>query len=164
MDVDCIQSKLSEKTYRFQILSFIVLGLIYARGSWNTFGVLFLAGEVGHSCDFEDPASAAPARTTLATPSAAPMTDAAHRYKYTTNTGNNASRDWGLTTMPASSHPTIDNVVVARKCDVLVAAMNGTNTSIPCTTGWIYRKREEKSSIVSEVRVTTFCFVYDNMT
>ena len=48
IDVDGLQQRLGNG--KFQILSFIVLGLIYSRGAWHVFGIMFLAGDPGHQC------------------------------------------------------------------------------------------------------------------
>ena len=48
MDVDGIQQHLGSG--KFQILAFLVLGLIYSRGAWHVFGIMFLAGDPGHKC------------------------------------------------------------------------------------------------------------------
>jgi hypothetical protein len=48
VDVDTIQKRLG--TGRFQLFSFLVLGLIYSRGAWHVFGIMFLAGDPGHQC------------------------------------------------------------------------------------------------------------------
>ncbi|KAK7489264.1 hypothetical protein BaRGS_00019516 [Batillaria attramentaria] len=48
VNVDDIQLELGSG--RFQLLAFIVLGLIYSRGAWHVFGIMFLAGDPGHKC------------------------------------------------------------------------------------------------------------------
>lgn len=48
VDVDGIQLQLGRG--RFQYLTFLVLGLIYSRGAWHVFGIIFLAGDPGHMC------------------------------------------------------------------------------------------------------------------
>ncbi|KAK7115925.1 organic cation transporter protein-like [Littorina saxatilis] len=51
-DVDGIQQRLGNG--RFQFLSFLLLGLIYSRGAWHVFGIMFLAGDPGHKCALPD--------------------------------------------------------------------------------------------------------------
>ena len=48
IDIEKIQRHLG--TGKFQIFSFILLGLVYSRGSWHVFGIMFLAGDPGHKC------------------------------------------------------------------------------------------------------------------
>ncbi|KAL8589119.1 hypothetical protein ACOMHN_017282 [Nucella lapillus] len=48
VDVDGIQRRLGSG--RFQLLVFCALGLIYSRGAWHVFGIMFLAGDPGHWC------------------------------------------------------------------------------------------------------------------
>ena len=127
MDVDGIQQKLA-KNYRFQVVAFVILGIVYARGAWNTFGVLFLAADAGHTCDYNT--------ETTQSPVLQQQTDRSPNLNFTTNSWNTYKPD--------------DTQVLPRECDVIVSSENGTNTSVPCTFGWVYRN-EIESTIVSEV-------------
>ncbi|PVD18674.1 hypothetical protein C0Q70_21224 [Pomacea canaliculata] len=47
-EVDSIQMQLG--TGSIQIMTFFILGLIYSRGAWHVFGIMFLAADPGHEC------------------------------------------------------------------------------------------------------------------
>ncbi|XP_005089749.1 solute carrier family 22 member 5 [Aplysia californica] len=134
MDVDLIQLKLVEN-YRFQILSFIALGIVYARGAWNVFGVLFLAAGAGHTCDYDREIVTVESKDS--NQHVTTIFNASSNFTVTTVS-------WGL-----DGKKSKDPLIVPRECDVIVAGENGTNLSMPCTFGWVYRS-EFESTIVSE--------------
>ena len=108
MDVDAIQTKLIERC-RFQVVSFIILGLIYARGAWNTFGVLFLAANGGHTCDIEKEKNTPLVKNVIS----------GHE-----------------TTLSYSNE--VNTTLVPQACDYKVLS-NSTNLTLPCTFGWVYK-------------------------
>ncbi|XP_059179046.1 organic cation transporter protein-like [Physella acuta] len=121
MDVDKLQLKLASRL-KFQVLAYVCLGIIYARGAWNVFGVIFLAAESGHSCD-----SNRQIRTGVAY-----------------NNGNSyINSSVNMSFIQQSS------VLYSRECDVIVALNSSTNVTVPCTYAWVYSS-EFVSTIVSE--------------
>ncbi|CAG5119100.1 unnamed protein product [Candidula unifasciata] len=129
-DVDQLQLKLFSK-YKFQLFAFICLGITYARGAWNVFGVLFLAADSGHSCDPHVEGIIQFSSQEVASP-----------YSSSQNftLGNTSS---------SGEYVGVQKGVIFKECDILVFYENGTNASRPCNYGWVYDS-EFKSTIVSE--------------
>lgn len=131
VDMDQLQLKLFSK-YKFQIIAFVCLGITYARGTWNVFGVLFLAADSGHRCN-------------------------SYTENVTQLSGKEVVSPYGsnknLTLHNTSSGEYVgaEKDVLINECDILVFYENGTNFTRPCSFGWVYNS-EFTSTIVSEVR------------
>lgn len=134
IDVDKLQLKLFSNC-RFQIFAFLCLGVIYARGAWNVFGILFLAGEASHICNS--------GRIIRMIDSYSEQVD---------------TIDINVTAYGAQwDNNGTEKKVHFRECDVLVSHRNGTNFTEPCSFGWVYKNRIE-STIVSEAsRFECYC-------
>ncbi|GFS02943.1 solute carrier family 22 member [Elysia marginata] len=128
MDVDKIQQQLSS-TWRFQVLAYFCLGLIYTRGAWNVFGVIYLAADTEHMCVTDNDIVEVNSCTDVTEP---------------TFLGNS--------TVNATTITSLGEQRLAgkgRECDILVCRENGTNFTRPCVNGWTYGD-EFESTIVSE--------------
>ena len=130
MDVDKIQLQLSS-TWRFQILAYLCLGLIYTRGAWNVFGVIYLAADPGHKCVTDKDIVEVGSCEIPSEPT------------FSSNSTINGS---ALTSVSGKKV-----TAVGRDCDIVMCRENGTNITRSCDNGWVYGD-EFESTIVSEVR------------
>ncbi|GFN80514.1 solute carrier family 22 member [Plakobranchus ocellatus] len=128
MDVDKIQQQLSSK-WRFQILAYFCLGLIYTRGAWNVFGVIYLAADTGHHCS---------------TNTESTVVKSCQQVKESTTFKSNSTGNGSI-----SSFQKGESAVVGKECDIVMCMENGTNITKPCDSGWVYGD-EFESTIVSE--------------
>ena len=136
MDVDKIQQQLSS-SWRFQVLAYLCFGLIYTRGAWNVFGVIYLAADTEHKCVTDDDIV---------------EVDSCKVFSDTLLLNNSAANG-----TVGTSFGERKSAAVGRECDILMCRKNGTNFTRPCDNGWVYGD-EFESTIVSEVKNQTFFF------
>ncbi|RUS91567.1 hypothetical protein EGW08_000682 [Elysia chlorotica] len=103
------------------------LGLIYTRGAWNVFGVIYLAADTEHKCITEN--------DIVEVNSCETFTDVLKNL--TINGSIITSLEKGK------------SAAIGRECDILMCRENGTNFTRPCDNGWVYGD-EFESTIVSE--------------
>ncbi|KAK3802250.1 hypothetical protein RRG08_004538 [Elysia crispata] len=128
MDVDKIQQQLSS-SWRFQVLAYLCFGLIYTRGAWNVFGVIYLAADTEHKCVTDDDIV---------------EVDSCKVFSDTLLLNNSAANG-----TVGTSFGERKSAAVGRECDILMCRKNGTNFTRPCDNGWVYGD-EFESTIVSE--------------
>lgn len=175
-DVDAIQHHLGSG--RFQICAFLVLGLIYSRGAWHVFGIMFLAGDPGHKCTL--PQLAVPEENTdsiLSSPHLGIMKSEPHNLSSHSALGSVAVSTLPTTISMNSSVlgaflgkgvEVMKSNWTANTCWVSYITHNGNSITLTkeCPYGWSYGSTFE-TTVLSEVQLQTttgtvlscFCFM-----
>ena len=161
VDVDGIQRRLGSG--RFQILTFLVLGLIYSRGAWHVFGIMFLAGDPGHKCAL--PQRAVEGEDTDSVPPSPFSGIVTSDPRSTTDASLNLTGVSGLpTTLGVHSRMThayqeegvgvVKSNWTADSCAVSYTTHNGSSVTLikECPNGWSYGSVFE-TTVLSEVMI-----------